>query len=147
MTYYSKCTRSRGSVCKADRRDNAKSSEVERMRHLCDGMLNNTPESTSLHICIILFSDISSEKFRCGTAVLGQIPTMTGFQQSKIERYRVVDLVTAINNYMGLWCANEHGCPKNAFKVLRFTWATRSPNTQKRGSSRGRLRMPQALMG
>ena len=36
---------------------------------------------------------------------------------------------------------------KNAFKVFRFTWATRSPNTHKRGSDGGRLRMPQALMG
>ena len=47
----------------------------------------------------------------------------------------------------GLGCANERECPKNAFKVLHFTWATRSPKTQKRGSDGGRLRMPQALMG
>ena len=67
MTYYSKCTRSRGSVCKADRRHNANSSEAERMRLLSDGMLTNIPESTSLNICMILFSEISFEKFRCGT--------------------------------------------------------------------------------
>ena len=43
MTYYSKRTRSRGSVCKADRRDNANSSEAETMRRLRDGMLTNIP--------------------------------------------------------------------------------------------------------
>ena len=66
-TYFSRRTRSRSSVCKADRRHNANSSEAERMRLLSDGMLTNIPESTSLNICMILFSEISFEKFRCGT--------------------------------------------------------------------------------
>ena len=54
-TYFSRRTRSRSSVCKADRRHNANNSEAERMRLLSDGMLTNIPESTSLNICMILF--------------------------------------------------------------------------------------------
>ena len=33
--------------------------------------------------------------------------------------------------------ANERECPKNAFKVLRFTGVTRFPNTPKRGRMGG----------
>ena len=62
---------------------------------------------------------------------------MTGFHGSKFERYMVIDLFTTIILNMGLGCANDRECPKKAFKVLCFTWATRSPNTHKRGSSRG----------
>ena len=63
----------------------------------------------------------------------------------KNEWCRIVDLVTVINNNIG--CANERECPKNAFKVLRFTGVTRCLNTPKRGLDGGRLSMPQDLTG
>jgi hypothetical protein len=63
----------------------------------------------------------------------GQFPTMKGFHQSKNERYRVVDLVTAINNNIGFRVCKWTGVPEKRVQSFAFYMGDAQPKHTEKG--------------
>ncbi len=62
-----------------------------------------------------------------------QFPTMTGFPQSKNERYRVVDLVTAIKNNIGFRVCKWTGIPEKRVQSFQFYMGDAQPKHAEKG--------------
>ena len=76
----------------------------------------------------------SNEKYlRLVKHLGGQYPSMTRFQQSKNERYRVIDLVTAIILNIGFRVCKWTGVPEKRVQSFAFYMGDAQPKHAEKG--------------